>query len=140
MNCLRFGSLANTIVIVVNQFSQQAKTTKKIVLRLQCQGCKHVSQHPIKVGSITLDFICFFCFGCCKTFFCELYICIRSDWWFLFLAGNCRGANTLRLVETRRGREHLCFRCSFCFNVSLFYFVLCYILLSLFFCLRHMLS
>ncbi|XP_040944211.1 uncharacterized protein [Gossypium hirsutum] len=25
-----------------------AKTTKKIVLRLQCQGCKHVSQHPIK--------------------------------------------------------------------------------------------
>ncbi|KAB1223411.1 60S ribosomal protein L44 [Morella rubra] len=26
----------------------KAKTTKKIVLRLQCQGCKHVSQHPIK--------------------------------------------------------------------------------------------
>ncbi|PPE02742.1 hypothetical protein GOBAR_DD00301 [Gossypium barbadense] len=26
----------------------EAKTTKKIVLRLQCQGCKHVSQHPIK--------------------------------------------------------------------------------------------
>ncbi|KAK1274515.1 60S ribosomal protein L44 [Acorus gramineus] len=25
-----------------------AKTTKKIVLRLQCQSCKHVSQHPIK--------------------------------------------------------------------------------------------
>ncbi|GJY79720.1 putative reverse transcriptase domain-containing protein [Tanacetum coccineum] len=25
-----------------------AKTTKKIVLRLQCQGCKHVSQHAIK--------------------------------------------------------------------------------------------
>lgn len=27
----------------------QAKTTKKIVLRLQCQSCKHVTQHPIKV-------------------------------------------------------------------------------------------
>ncbi|KAF1890569.1 hypothetical protein Lal_00041374, partial [Lupinus albus] len=26
-----------------------AKTTKKIVLRLQCQGCKHVSQRAIKV-------------------------------------------------------------------------------------------
>ncbi|MFQ6637278.1 hypothetical protein Gotur_014628, partial [Gossypium turneri] len=29
-----------------------AKTTKKIVLRLQCQGCKHVSQHPIKVCAL----------------------------------------------------------------------------------------
>ncbi|MFS7917822.1 putative ribosomal protein L44e [Helianthus anomalus] len=29
-------------------FHKKAKTTKKIVLRLQCQGCKHVSQHPIK--------------------------------------------------------------------------------------------
>jgi large subunit ribosomal protein L44e len=28
----------------------QAKTTKKIVLRLQCQACKHVTQHPIKVS------------------------------------------------------------------------------------------
>ncbi|KAG6481404.1 hypothetical protein ZIOFF_053806 [Zingiber officinale] len=26
----------------------QAKTTKKIVLKLQCQSCKHYSQHPIK--------------------------------------------------------------------------------------------
>ncbi|EEE67297.1 hypothetical protein OsJ_24502 [Oryza sativa Japonica Group] len=25
-----------------------AKTTKKIVLKLQCQSCKHYSQHPIK--------------------------------------------------------------------------------------------
>ncbi|TYG80634.1 hypothetical protein ES288_D02G232300v1 [Gossypium darwinii] len=50
-------------------FHKKAKTTKKIVLRLQCQGCKHVSQHPIKVG-----------------------------------------ASTLRLVETRRGKEHLCFK------------------------------
>ncbi|KAH7366351.1 hypothetical protein KP509_18G074600 [Ceratopteris richardii] len=24
------------------------KTTKKIVLKLQCQSCKHVMQHPIK--------------------------------------------------------------------------------------------
>ncbi|KAG6581552.1 Serine carboxypeptidase-like 35, partial [Cucurbita argyrosperma subsp. sororia] len=29
-------------------FHKKAKTTKKIVLRLQCQGCKHVSQHAIK--------------------------------------------------------------------------------------------
>ncbi|BBN03715.1 large subunit ribosomal protein L44e [Marchantia polymorpha subsp. ruderalis] len=29
-------------------FHKKAKTTKKIVLRLQCQGCKHVTQHPIK--------------------------------------------------------------------------------------------
>ncbi|KAJ6907892.1 hypothetical protein NC651_018359 [Populus alba x Populus x berolinensis] len=29
-------------------FHKKAKTTKKIVLRLQCQACKHVSQHPIK--------------------------------------------------------------------------------------------
>ena len=27
----------------------QAKTTKKIVLRLQCQTCKAVHMHPIKV-------------------------------------------------------------------------------------------
>merc|ERR1712205_279618 len=29
-------------------FHKKAKTTKKIVLRLQCQQCKQVSQHPIK--------------------------------------------------------------------------------------------
>ncbi|KAA3467578.1 60S ribosomal protein L44-like [Gossypium australe] len=29
-------------------FHKKAKTTKKIVLRLQCQGCKLISQHPIK--------------------------------------------------------------------------------------------
>ncbi|XP_057791840.1 60S ribosomal protein L44 isoform X1 [Salvia miltiorrhiza] len=39
-------------------FHKKAKTTKKIVLRLQCQGCKHVSQHPIKVCSSLLH-ICF---------------------------------------------------------------------------------
>ncbi|KAH0687767.1 hypothetical protein KY290_019366 [Solanum tuberosum] len=27
---------------------KKAKTTKKIVMRLQCQGCKHVSQHLSK--------------------------------------------------------------------------------------------
>lgn len=31
----------------------QAKTTKKIVLRLQCQSCRQVSQHPIKVRAVT---------------------------------------------------------------------------------------
>ncbi|MBA0556839.1 hypothetical protein Golob_026909, partial [Gossypium lobatum] len=60
-------------------FHKKAKTTKKIVLRLQCQGCKHVSQHPIKVGAPETPFV--------------------------FL-----GASTLRLVETRRGKEHLCFK------------------------------
>ncbi|KAJ1419916.1 Zinc-binding ribosomal protein [Sesbania bispinosa] len=29
-------------------FHKKAKITKKIVLKLQCQICKHVSQHPIK--------------------------------------------------------------------------------------------
>jgi large subunit ribosomal protein L44e len=29
-------------------FHKKAKTTKKIVLRLQCQTCRQVSQHPIK--------------------------------------------------------------------------------------------
>ncbi|AEE76760.1 60S ribosomal protein L36a [Arabidopsis thaliana] len=29
-------------------FHKKAKTTKKIVLRLQCQSCKHFSQRPIK--------------------------------------------------------------------------------------------
>ena len=32
-------------------FHKKAKTTKKIVLRLQCQLCKAVHMHPIKVGS-----------------------------------------------------------------------------------------
>mmetsp|Transcript_25227 Transcript_25227/g.30538 ORF Transcript_25227/g.30538 Transcript_25227/m.30538 type:complete len:106 (+) Transcript_25227:101-418(+) len=29
-------------------FHKKAKTTKKIVLRLQCQSCKQVAQHAIK--------------------------------------------------------------------------------------------
>lgn len=40
--------------IILTPRCPQAKTTKKIVLRLQCQGCKHVSQHPIKVGQAIL--------------------------------------------------------------------------------------
>ncbi|XP_066368678.1 large ribosomal subunit protein eL42 isoform X1 [Miscanthus floridulus] len=32
-------------------FHKKAKTTKKIVLKLQCQSCKHYSQHPIKALS-----------------------------------------------------------------------------------------
>ena len=31
-------------------FHKKAKTTKKIVLRLQCSVCKAVHMHPIKVG------------------------------------------------------------------------------------------
>ncbi|KAL8547062.1 hypothetical protein ACS0TY_006696 [Phlomoides rotata] len=38
-------------------FHKKAKTTKKIVLRLQCQGCKHVSQHAIKVGILVRIFV-----------------------------------------------------------------------------------
>ncbi|RWW63984.1 hypothetical protein BHE74_00028804 [Ensete ventricosum] len=43
-------------VLIITYF--QAKTTKKIVLKLQCQSCKHYSQHPIKVSTIIL--YCFF--------------------------------------------------------------------------------
>ena len=32
-------------------FHKKAKTTKKIVLRLQCSVCKAVHMHPIKVSS-----------------------------------------------------------------------------------------
>ncbi|KAF9605310.1 hypothetical protein IFM89_015926 [Coptis chinensis] len=32
----------------LRQVFEMTKTTKKIVLRLQCQSCKHVSQHAIK--------------------------------------------------------------------------------------------
>ncbi|MBA0626625.1 hypothetical protein Goshw_016728, partial [Gossypium schwendimanii] len=62
-------------------FHKKAKTTKKIVLRLQCQGCKHVSQHPIKVGAPETPFV-FLCsrfpmfdeliFGCLLPVFAEV--------------------------------------------------------------------
>ncbi|GLJ29310.1 hypothetical protein SUGI_0577980 [Cryptomeria japonica] len=48
-------------------FHKKAKTTKKIVLRLQCQSCKHVSQHPIKrckhfeIDTYLRQKICFDC-------------------------------------------------------------------------------
>ncbi|KAG6386052.1 hypothetical protein SASPL_154938 [Salvia splendens] len=38
-------------------FHKKAKTTKKIVLRLQCQGCKHVSQHTQSRGANTLKLV-----------------------------------------------------------------------------------
>ncbi|KAF7067983.1 hypothetical protein CFC21_073788, partial [Triticum aestivum] len=41
-------------------FHKKAKTTKKIVLKLQCQSCKHYSQRAIKV--------CFF-FSCTEHLF-----------------------------------------------------------------------
>jgi Ribosomal protein L44 len=34
----------------------QAKTTKKIVLRMQCSDCKQTCMKPIKVGSLQLAF------------------------------------------------------------------------------------
>ena len=37
-------------------FHKKAKTTKKIVLRLQCQVCKAVHMHPIKVSCWDLLF------------------------------------------------------------------------------------
>ena len=94
--------------------SKQAKTTKKIVLRLQCQGCKHVSQHSIKV--IFLQSSLFTCFCFCFWHLCWCLVCSLLI---------CRGANILRLVETRRERALLSFKCSylfflccFCFNLS----------------------
>ncbi|KAF3671839.1 60S ribosomal protein L44 [Capsicum annuum] len=49
-------------------FHKKAKTTKKIVLRLQCQGCKHVSQHPIKGWCAQLDrcWLMVMCKSCTK--------------------------------------------------------------------------
>ena len=49
-------------------FHKKAKTTKKIVLRLQCQVCKATHMHPIKVFAKTSLFIALFfpCHkGCC---------------------------------------------------------------------------
>lgn len=46
---LSFSEVLFRLELNWNSWISQAKTTKKIVLRLQCQGCKHVSQHPIKV-------------------------------------------------------------------------------------------
>ncbi|THU47975.1 hypothetical protein C4D60_Mb09t21340 [Musa balbisiana] len=37
-------------------FHKKAKSTKKIVLKLQCQSCKHYSQHPIK-GKKVIDIL-----------------------------------------------------------------------------------
>ncbi|XP_028113736.1 60S ribosomal protein L44-like [Camellia sinensis] len=58
-------------------FHKKAKTTKKIVLRLQCQGCKHVSQHPIKVSFVTLSDT--------STFSVGLLLLLLLSFLFLFL-------------------------------------------------------
>lgn len=55
------------IYLFLSLFLNQAKTTKKIVLRLQCQGCKHVSQHAIKVSVFV--YVVFFCSEICSVFF-----------------------------------------------------------------------
>ncbi|XP_042414703.1 uncharacterized protein LOC122003708 [Zingiber officinale] len=38
----------SSFVSILAHLWVQAKTTKKIVLTLQCQSCKHYSRHPIK--------------------------------------------------------------------------------------------
>uniref|UniRef100_A0A453SVQ4 Uncharacterized protein n=1 Tax=Aegilops tauschii subsp. strangulata TaxID=200361 RepID=A0A453SVQ4_AEGTS len=43
-------------------FLFQAKTTKKIVLKLQCQSCKHYSQRAIKVPASLLSALPFPCY------------------------------------------------------------------------------
>ncbi|XP_059593716.1 uncharacterized protein LOC100259458 isoform X1 [Vitis vinifera] len=93
-------------------FHKKAKTTKKIVLRLQCQGCKHVSQHPIKVSVLTIDyfFLLLVCFGIWHSF-------------FIIAIGFCRGASILRLEGIRRERALLYFRWIihglFCYTIFL---------------------
>ncbi|KAK4764822.1 hypothetical protein SAY86_025912 [Trapa natans] len=82
-------------------FHKKAKTTKKIVLRLQCQSCKHVSQHPIKVSMLpypTLPCITLYVLQSHFSHACQPADMLR------------RGASTLRLVETRRARAHLSFK------------------------------
>jgi hypothetical protein len=72
----------------------QAKTTKKIVLKLQCQSCKHYSQHAIKV----------FLFSSVLLSLLHIPSCVSVFW---HRNCNSRGASTLRLVATRRAREPL---------------------------------
>ncbi|XWS16080.1 hypothetical protein CRYUN_Cryun34aG0054900 [Craigia yunnanensis] len=47
-NQSRLWDTSDVLLRTVDSRSNEAKTTKKIVPRLQCQACKHVSQHPIK--------------------------------------------------------------------------------------------
>ncbi|KAJ9685703.1 hypothetical protein PVL29_017657 [Vitis rotundifolia] len=103
-------------------FHKKAKTTKKIVLRLQCQGCKHVSQHPIKVRVLTSS---------CTFLFLPfvLHPFLLHNCFFVVAIGFCRGASILRLEGTRRGRELLSFR------RQTWSFSSCYIMLLKFFSL-----
>ena len=54
---------SDNVLCIVNavhvSLIMQAKTTKKIVLRLSCQQCKAVHMHPIKV--CRLDDVAFGC-------------------------------------------------------------------------------
>jgi hypothetical protein len=48
----------------------------------------------------------------CKRFFIVVsYLATSTVLMFVTANGFHRGASTLRLVETRREREHLCFKC-----------------------------
>ena len=75
----------------------QAKTTKKIVLRLACQQCKAVHMHAIKVCPSAAYFwahrACFARTLCSRTL---MYM--RHHWLFALR----RGVSTLRLVVTAR--------------------------------------
>jgi large subunit ribosomal protein L44e len=82
-----------TCFLTLTLRSIQAKTTKKIVLKLQCQSCKHYSQHPIKVFTAMLHY-----------FVPSFVFCSLKQ----TLSFNFRGASTLRSVVTRKAREPLC--------------------------------
>jgi len=41
-------ALRSRLICTCCRHSSQAKTTKKIVLRLQCSTCKYTHMHPIK--------------------------------------------------------------------------------------------
>ncbi|EOA15640.1 hypothetical protein CARUB_v10005895mg [Capsella rubella] len=96
-------------------FHKKAKTTKKIVLRLQCQSCKHFSQRPIKVMMSETFFI--FVKHSLLSVLILTYLCV----------GFCRGASTLRSVETRREREHHSFKL---FHLSTFFVLFWYLVFA----------
>lgn len=114
LNIYGLFGLCIICIMLINSYAKQAKTTKKIVLRLQCQGCKHVSQHAIKVRCIWI-FLLFSSFG-----FYLLHLC----WWLVSSLWFCRDANILRLVETRRERALLFSKCSYLvFMLFLFWWI-----------------
>lgn len=109
------GANSNTnVVLSKNLYSifvhPQAKTTKKIVLKLQCQSCKHVSQHPIKACifiKIILKQFSYMKFFRCNFVWSNHVLPMYIPDLICVCYALCRGASISRSVETRRGRGHL---------------------------------